>query len=178
VLDILFFLVAASPAEPPKTVNGQILGAAADYSTPGPATVCMRDLAIRAEAGENISLAYSGIHNGSLRWDGAAGSIQFNQSEIWAKPRRMGRPIGDVGGFAMYRTQEGGEITYLAFRAGEDGESLDTRIVGSALDGSKNDKPLLARLLPSSGSNCDRRYNYGWDVILGDESVISETAND
>ncbi len=175
---MVFWSLVALSAEPPKTVNGQVLGAAADYSTLGPATVCMRDLTIRAAAGENISLVYSGIHNGSLRWDGATGSIQFNQSEIWAKPKRKGRLVGYVGDFAMYLSREDGEPVYLAFRAGEDGESLDTRIVGSALDGTKKDKPLLERLVQSSGRNCDRRYNYGWDVILGDESVIAETADD
>lgn len=178
MLDIISLLLAGPAAEPPRTVNGQVLGAAADFSTAGPATVCMRELAVRAAAGENISLVYSGIHNGSLRWDGAAGSIEFSQSEAWKQPRRKGRPIGDAGGFALYRSREDGKIAYLAFRMGEDGEYLDTRIDGQALDGSKNDRALLARLLQSSGNNCDRRYNYGWGVILGDEAVISETAND
>lgn len=138
----------------------------------------MRDLVVHAAAGENISLAYSGIHNGSLRWEGAAGAIEFHQSEIWKQPRRKGRPIGDAGGFTLYRTREDGKTTYLAFRTGVDGEYLDTRIVGQALDGSEKDKAMLTRLLQWNGKTCDRRYNYGWGVILGDEAVISETAND
>ena len=178
MLDIISLLLVGAAAEPPKTVNGQVLGTATDFSTAGPATVCMRELAVQAAAGENVSLVYSGIHNGSLRWDGAAGSIEFNQSEIWKPPQRKGQLVGDAGGFTLYRSREDGKITYLAFRTGEDGEYLDTRIDGKALDGSKNDQALLARLLRSSGHNCDRRYNYGWGVILGDEAVISEATND
>jgi len=168
------FLVGTQP-EPPRTVNGAVLGAVDDFSSSGPAIVCMRELAVEAAAGEAVYLGYSGIHNGTLRWEGPQGVIEFKQSESWLPPRRRGQLIGKFGGYTVYRKREKGDL-YLAFLAGEGAEPrFDLRIAGSALDGSKRDEPLLNRLLQHSGTSarCDRSYAYGWGVIMGDESVVS-----
>ena len=181
MLELLTMILASAQPEPPRTVNDQVLGGAADFSTNGPAIVCLRELAVRASTGETVALAYSGIHNGTLRWDGVDGSLAFRQSESWLPPRTRGRFIGNHGGFAIYHKRENGKPAYLAFRPDEDGKQrLDTRIVGTALNGSKRDESLLARLLASEASStkCDRTYAYGWGVIMGDESVISRPNND
>lgn len=181
MLALLTMMLASAQPEPPRTVNDQVLGDAADFSTNGPAIVCLRELAVSASAGETVALAYSGIHNGTLKWYGGGGSIEFHQSEIWLQPRNRGRFMGNHSGFAIYHKRENGKPVYLAFRPDEDGEQrLDTRIIGTALDGSKRDESLLARLLASGASSpqCDRTYAYGWGVILGEESVVSGPSND
>ncbi len=181
MLELLTIVLASVQPEPPKTVNDQVLGEPADFSTNGPATVCLRELAVSASVGETVALTYSGIHNGSLKWDGVDGSIEFRQSESWLPPRNRGRLVGNHGGFAIYYKRENGTPAYLAFRPDEDGEQrLDTRISGTALDGSKRDESLLARLLASGAPSpkCDRTYAYGWGVIMGEESVISGPSND
>jgi hypothetical protein len=173
-------LLAGTQPEPPRTVNGAVLGTAEDFSTTGPAIICMRELAVEAGAGETVYLGYSGIHNGTLRWQGPQGAIEFKQSESWQPPRGRGRLVGEFGHYSVYRKRDSADL-YLAFLAGEEGEMrLDLRIAGGALDGSKRDEPLLKRLLQHSGRSprCDRTYAYGWGMIMGDESVVSEPGNE
>jgi hypothetical protein len=87
----LLLLSLQTAAEPPRTVNDAVLGPAESFTTPGPATVCMRQLVIRPRTGQRVQLLYSGIHAGTLRLyleDGRY--VDFMDGEIFVDRRQRG----------------------------------------------------------------------------------------
>jgi hypothetical protein len=166
-------------AEPARTVNGSELGPAEEFSTVGPATVCLRNLVIRAGEGDSIQLSYSGIHNGTLRLILANGeSLEVTEGEIFVDRRkRRQRIVWQQTGMEFYRVdRRGAGVEYQIEGSGRvnDGEPAPRAfLTGEALTGAQSDRDFVQGLSfeDPDAVKCDRRYQYGWGVILGAEPL-------
>jgi len=182
-LGILALLALAQTGEPARTVNGAELGPAADFTVEGPATVCLRELVIRPKAGQSVQLAYSGIHHGALRLGLADGtSLEFTEGESFRDQRSAGqRQLWRQTGmelFALGLSAEGPRYQM-------EGRGTKTRwnstprgfVSGPALRGDRRDRAILAGATfePPDKVQCDRRFEYGWGVILGEEALDSRS---
>jgi hypothetical protein len=173
----LLLLSTQSAAEPAKTINGQELGPAEQFTTAGPATVCMRDLVIRPRPGQRVQLGYSGIHNGTLRLFLESGAyVDFTVSEIFLDQRRRGEApsasrddmniylLRDQRPKVRYQLEGTGRRTddYTPPRVMADGP-------GSAAD--KIDDRVFNEVafVEPKKVHCDRRYEFGWGVLLNGE---------
>jgi hypothetical protein len=170
----VLLLAAQSAAEPPRTVNGIILGTAEDFSTVGPATVCLRELVIRPKAGQTVQLTYSGIHHATLRLILADGKyVDFTDGEIFKDQRRLNQPATwRRAGFEIYRLRgTRGKKSYQIEGVGrktDDYSPPRIMVEGTAIAGSNGDLDLFALVDVADAASvlCDARYAYGWDVIL------------
>jgi len=172
----LTLLFAGAQLEPPKTVNGIILGKAEDFTTPGPARVCMRELMITARSGESVSLGYSGIHHGTLRLNRGRSWVEAALGEIWAQPAQRGDVIErrDLSYVADSSTET--KLRYGLY-AHDDFYGEHRALVwieGPSLTGDERDRSVLRRIELRSDRSppCDVTYNFGWPVIFGEEPVI------
>jgi len=171
-------ILAQSAVEPPRTVNGIELGDAENFATPGPAVVCMDRMTISPREGETAHLSYSGIHAGTIRLILADGDyVDFAHGDAWADQRRAGQGPAHVDGeLRYYRFEDGREVRYQVFAPSEWAEGrrrATVNISGTGLSGNRFDERLFDRMSLTAGdeANCDRRYDYGWDIILGDEPI-------
>ena len=170
----VLLLAVQSAVEPPRTVNDIVLGAAEDFSTSGPATVCLRELVIRPRAGQVVQLIYSGIHSGTLRLILADGKyVDFTDGEILKDQRKSEQPATwRRDGFNVYRLPgtRNGKSYQLEGQGRRTDDYSPPRIIvkGTALKGSRTDLDLLELVSVADPSvvSCNVRYAYGWDVIL------------
>ena len=184
---VLLGLSSLSRAEPPKTVNGIELGAAEEFTNIGPAKICMRELVIRPLQGQSVQLLYSGIHVGTLRLTLADGSyIDFSDGEIFQDQRRRGQTpelVRDDMKVFRIRRQNSDSVYQLegAGRRNDDDTPPRVMVSGTALKKSRADWRLfdLMSIEDSATADCDRRYSYGWGVILeGEPVMINNPGND
>lgn len=176
-------LLVAAQAEPPTTVNGIEIGAAEDFATRGPARVCMREMVITPGEGEVAYLDYSGIHNGGIVIRTADDRIiRFTLGEIYVDRRRPDQgPVIRDAERRIFRFEDDRFVKYMVFvvRPGEEGEWRPlVSISGEGLGGNRADIRFFDRLsFDWDGSgHCDRTYNFGWGVILGNEPIdVSES---
>lgn len=175
-------ILAQVAVEPPRTVNNLELGDAEDFATPGPATVCIREMVVSPQAGETGYLAYSGIHNGGIRLILSDGEfVEFTYGEIWRDQRKPGqRTALRTEGMRVYRYDaDQREVSYQvhvnlpATEWDDGGWQPLVNVSGTALAGNRNDTRLFDRLSFNLDveAACDRRYNFGWGVLLGDEPI-------
>jgi hypothetical protein len=182
MIGLLIMLAAQAAVEPPRTVNGIEVGRPENFATHGPARVCMRDMVLSPREGETAYLSYSGIHNGGLRLVLANDEdIEFTLGEIFIDQRRADQgPTFRTPEMRVYLIERGSEVFYQIHGRVEvdDGEWRWRPLVnveGSALGGNRRDDDIFRRLSldGDKGAHCDRRYNFGWGVILGDETIDS-----
>ncbi|WP_448661817.1 hypothetical protein ACG3SL_14195 [Sphingomonas sp. CJ20] len=165
----------AQDAEPPRTVNDEILGPVADFQDKGPARICLQDIAIDLDTGETATLQYAGIHAATLRVDGAAGELVLRHGNHWAN-RRRGALVVDRGGWSILRSRGKALGRYVLWAVPEYSGGEREPVLwldGTMLKGDRRDLPILNRITFHSPTpaNCARRYAYGWDMLLGDEPV-------
>ncbi len=175
---ILLPLLAVVQVEPPTTVNGLEIGPAEEFSTPGPARVCIRQMVISPQEGEVAYLDYSGIHNGGIAIRTADGRvIRYTLGEIFADHRRPDQgPVIRNTERRIYRFENGRFVNYMVFaiRPGEEPEWRPLVLIsGEGLGGNRADNRYFDRLsFAWEGSDrCDQAYNFGWGVILGNEPI-------
>jgi hypothetical protein len=173
----LLLLSAQSGAEPARTVNGQELGPAEQFTTPGPATVCMRQLVLRPRAGERVLLNYSGIHNGTLRLILKSGSyVDFTDGEIFIDQHKRGEaPVTARADMDIYLVRDQRpEVRYQLEGTGrrtEDYAPPRVMVTGPGLVADRVDDRLFDEVsfADPKAVKCDRRYQYGWGVLLEGE---------
>ena len=188
MLGVILPMLAQAAIEPPLTVNEIELGDAEDFATAGPATVCMREMVIAPQAGETAYLTYSGIHNGGIRLVLAGGDyVDFTYGEIFRDQRKSGQRTSlRTEGMRVYRYDDdrGSEVDYQvhvdlpATDWGDGGWEPLVNVSGTALAGNRSDTGLFERLSFNMDveSACDRRYNFGWGVILEGEPIDETNA--
>lgn len=171
----LYLLLLLQVPEP-TTVNGDSLGKAEDFRTSGPARVCIENAAIDLVAGENAYLEYAGIHSGRLRVISDDSQFDISHGEVWAKPK--GRQTAVVNSGWLHVTRRGHKRTteYLFYAPNDysDGKYVLTlRVSGPQMLGTNADLQILSRinLYSDQPDNCVRSYHYGWDMLLGDEPL-------
>jgi hypothetical protein len=188
MLGVIMPLLAQAAVEPPRTVNGIELGDAEDFATVGPATVCIREMVVTPRSGETAYLAYSGIHNGGIRLVLADGEyVDFTYGEIFRDQRTPGQRMSlRTDGMRVYRYDDdrGPEVDYQvhvdlpATQWDSVGWEPLVNVSGTALAGNRSDTALFARLSFNLDveAACDRRYNFGWGVILEGEPIDETNA--
>lgn len=181
-------ILAQAAVEPPRTVNGIELGDAQAFATTGPATVCMREMVIAPQAGKTAYLAYSGIHNGGIRLELADGKfVEFTYGEIFRDQRKPGQRTSlRTDGMRVYRFDDdrGPDVEYqvhvnLPGTEWDDGGWRPlVNVSGTGLNGNRTDTRLFERLSFNLDAQtpCDRRYNFGWGVILEGEPIDETNA--
>lgn len=171
---ILAALLLAAP-DAPRTVNGQVLGPVEQYTTAGPARVCIENLAFTALPGESVSLDYSGIHEGRLRLNRGSSWVMLSMGEIFIPPREVGDVLERGPDFYIADISDSSKLRYGLF--GPDKYQSKphylVRIDGPALSGEPSDRGILRRIdLQRDGSApCNVTYHFGWDVLFGDEPL-------
>ncbi|MFO6448152.1 hypothetical protein ACLBKU_13530 [Erythrobacter sp. NE805] len=183
MIDALALLALALQAAPPaRTVNDAELGPAEAFTTHGPATVCLRELVVRAGEGESVQLSYSGIHYASLILTRRGGdTLELTEGESFKNRReRRQRTEWRQTGMALYRVDRLGEVEYQL-----EGEAISGRwgsaprafVKGKGLRGDPTDRQRVKGVSfePADAVHCDRRYDYGWDVLLGDAPLDAGT---
>ena len=179
-------LASGAHADPPTTVNGIELGTEDQFTSFGPATVCMRELVLRPLEGQSVQLLYSGIHSGTLRLTLADGTyVDFTDGEIFRDQRsRRSRPIVMRDDMGIYRIRRKSVDTVYQLEGLDrtDGLSTPSRVMvrGTALSQERADLPLLGRASFENPADvkCDRRYAYGWGVILDGEPIYVDSPSD
>ncbi len=172
-------MLAVQQSEAARTVNDAELGPAAEFTTERPATVCLRNLVVRPTKGQSVQLTYSGIHFGSLRLDLANGEhIEFTDGDNFRDQRKRGqRPVWRQERMGFYRVDDDDEgvryqIEGRSIRT-DYGEPPRVMIDGANLAGNRSDRKLFVSVSFEKPDDvvCDRRYEYGWGVIFGDEPL-------
>ncbi len=164
-------------------MNDAELGPAEEFTTPGPGTVCLRNLVVRPSEGQSVQLIYLGIHYGSVQLNLANGDeIEFTEGDNFLDQRSRGqRPDWRQKRMNFYRIDdEEGEVRYQIEGRGVRTQ-YDVRprvmVAGSKLVGNRSDRKLfdVVNFEEPGEVECDVRYEYGWGVILGDTPL--ETKN-
>ena len=130
-------------------------------------------------SGETAYLLYSGIHHAQIRIVGPRGAFDLSEGDAYRPP--VGRrsvalelPRLTVTRYhrrpARYALE--GTTQWSAGRV----ERLGN-LQGEALSGGSEDRMLLERITraDSNPTRCNRRYNYGWGVIFGEEPLIADS---
>lgn len=167
----LLLPVLIQSVEPPKTVNDQVLGKAEDFMVKGPARVCLLRTSVDLKTGETSYLDYLGIHWGSLRIVGRDGTILVHEGDTWSEPKG-GRPFATSSDNRVVQLGSKAKLRYVIYGPSDDfgNASPLVRVKGTAL-GHGQDRAIIGRIEvgESPPKNCRRRFNYGWDFILGTE---------
>ena len=175
MLALIALALAAPAIDPPRTVNGEVLGTAEEFTTAGPARVCIRSLMITANRDESVSLAYAGIHNGELRLNRGNNWVSAALGESWVTPRQRGDVIERRPDSYIADISDDKDLRYGLFASGGDGEGyyLLVRIRGPAFTGDERDRSILRRieLREPQSPACDVDYNFGWPMLEGEEPV-------
>lgn len=159
-------------AEPPRGVNGTVLGTAEQFSVSGPARVCFFHTSLDLAPGETAYLDYLGIHWASIRVSGARGSFLVREGDNWAAPDEPGRPARDRHGRNVVKHHSPEGWRYLIFGRttySPDRERPLVWLEGDAIDGSNRDRQIINRVRTSSNEvrGCARRFVYG--LVLDEE---------
>jgi hypothetical protein len=167
----LLLILAAQQVEPPRGVNDEILGTAEQFSTRGPARICLLRTSIDVEAGETAYLEYLGIHWGGISVTGPRGAFLVMEGDAWARPRATGRVTWDWRDRAIAQHFRHGRPRYLMYARADDAggeQSPVAWVEGDAL-GRSRDGAILRRIDVSRRdmSSCRRRFVYGWDSMIG-----------
>ena len=163
-----------APPEPPRTINGIVLGNADEFAVTGPARICLIHTSVDLQPGETAWLDYSGIHFGSVRISGPRGTFLVEEGGMWREPEGSAL-VPDFRSRAVARYQGDGQRHYMIYRASENDPNNDypsVRVSGDAL-GRSHDLNILARIDVDQhdAASCRRRFNWGWGVIFGEEPL-------
>lgn len=160
-----FAIGSAAQIPPPRTVNDLVIGTAEEYTTAGPARVCMDNLMITARSGESVSLNYSGIHGGKLRLNRQNSWIDVSLSEIFRQPANRGPVI--LRHAADYVADASDETRLRYGLYGRSDFYDDLRLLalseGPSFVGDERDDSVLRRieLRRLDSPPCDVTYDFG-----------------
>lgn len=155
--------------EPPRGVNGSILGSVADFRTRGPARLCLEHSSFDAVRGETVYLDYLGIHWGGLRVRTSRSHYYVKEGDNWGIPRReIGRTIRGTRHRRVVRYPSPGGPRYLIYGRTDYSPDRDRPVAwvdGPALAGTDADRRILDRIDVEleNFESCQRTYGYGWD---------------
>ena len=169
--------VGAAQPTTPTTVNGHELGAIEEFETRGPARLCMNSVTIDLVEGEVGYLQYAGIHEGRLMvltqkssYEislGSGAGFRFTDKD----PFLVGKK------WEIWRSGAMRKPKLLIRYDTEDQHDWHEAAVVAALEPASWTAHLdfIRRIFmsPSEPADCDRRYTYGWDMLLG-ERPLSE----
>ena len=167
---------ALAQAEPPRTVNGEVFGTAADYRTRGPARLCLAHSRFDAARGETVYLDYLGIHHGGFRVRTRRSHYSLMEGDSWATPRgEAGRAIRGTRHRRVVRYPSPDGPRYLIYGRTDYAPDRDQPVLwvsGPGLTGTHSDRAILDRIDVefSDFDSCDRRFGYGWDGIFATRS--------
>jgi hypothetical protein len=168
-------LLAAAPVPAPTTVNGQVLGTSEEYTTAGPARVCLENVVVTALPGESVSLGYSGIHDGRIRLNRGSSWVELSMSQIWIPPKEVGEVLDRRADFYIADISDTSNIRYGLFGPDRYNDKLHylVRIDGPTFSGDPSDRGILRRidLMREGSPPCQVTYNFGWDVLMGDRPM-------
>ena len=168
---ILAVIVELAQTDPPRTVNGQPIGTAAEFRRHGPARICLESTRIILHRGETSELDYLGIHVGKITIKTLDGDLHVSEGDAWAAPKRSERAFETDGGF-IERVGRGRSARYLIFSPSDYSDKPTGRVwvEGSALRGNDRDRTILDRIEVTlkPPMECDQRFTYGWDALLGE----------
>lgn len=171
---LLLLMQPADAVPVPRTVNGQAIGPAERFAYRGPGRVCMLTIGYALAEGETAYLLYAGIHSASIRIQGPDGTLDLSEGDGF-RPDRPGAALLEMDGLSITRHARGG-LRYAIRGPGE--ESEEVRVIGfaegDAVAAPRKARTLLSRLFRADGEDarCARRYNFGWDVMLGEQAVM------
>lgn len=175
---LMFLLLAAAEPPVPMTVNDQVLGDPSEFETVGPARLCMDSMAIDLAEGEAGYLEYAGIHRGSFKVlaPEAAYSIVF--VDYWQENTRRARTVRKGKSWSIKWSGSKKQPIFHMFVDYDKGEgaiSIGT-IKPNAPRAWEAHREFLDRLTlsPEFIENCDRRYAYGWPMLMGDKPLSSK----
>ncbi|MCL6250429.1 hypothetical protein M3P36_05140 [Altererythrobacter sp. KTW20L] len=97
-------LSASAQVQNPTTVNGQVLGPVENFTTHGPALVCMEGMGVHVRQGETVYLEYLGIHDGRLRKVMSDGSsLSLAHGDAWVDQRGAEDPAFGADGVHYFQ---------------------------------------------------------------------------
>jgi hypothetical protein len=169
LLGVALLLFAAQPD--PTMVNGNVLGKAADFTTAGPARVCMDNLMVTALASESVTLDYSGIHAGSLRLNRGRSWIKITLGDIFRQPREQGEVIVRKPNFYIAEASSKTDLRYGLYAPDKDHADyrLKAWIDSQSFTGDTQDDVILRRIEMRNENSppCTLTYHFGFDVLFG-----------
>ena len=141
---------------------------------------------LRPLEGQSVQLLYSGIHSGILRLNLADGSyVDFADGEIFRDQRsRRSRPVALREDMGIYRVRRKDVDAVYQLEGLDATDDLSTpprvMVSGTALRKMRADLQLLERASFENPADveCDRKYSYGWGVILDGEPILVESSSD
>jgi hypothetical protein len=177
LIGVALLLAAVQPD--PTTVNGDIIGKAKDFTTRGPAHVCMEDIMVTALPGESVSLDYAGIHEGSLRLNRGRSWTEIAVGEIFAQPSEIGEIVLRRDGYHIADLSTYADLSYGLFGPDKYNDQYHLRvwIDGPSLVGDVRDNGVLRRVevRKDNSPRCDVTYHFGWDMLFGNEPLAERT---
>lgn len=137
----------------------------------GPATICFRYSSFRLVAGERLEHVSMGIHGLRAGITGLRGGYEVLEGEIMRAFSEDDRVrVLRTGGFSIYRSGSPPSYAVMTRPAfSPDRDVMLVALAGAALDGSEEDAEIYSRVAVGDPATvqCDRRYLYGWDLMLG-----------
>ncbi len=135
----------------------------------GPLMLCFRYSGFSLAAGESVTDIQMGIHGLALAVESPAGRYEVHENEILATPR-LGRRVLRTETASVYRSRNS-SVSYVVMARPEFSPDRDVPLLvlsGEALEGNSADARFYSRVTVSdpASMHCDRRYLYGWDVML------------
>ncbi|HEX5257537.1 MAG TPA: hypothetical protein VFW35_02010 [Sphingomicrobium sp.] len=131
---------------------------------------------ITANAGESVSLSYSGIHNGMLRLNLGTSWVNAGFSENWAQPKQMGDVVERRRRSYVADISDSANLRYglFAYEHPHSPYLLLVRVDGPVLVGDHRDESILHRIeiRHDESPPCDITYHYGFGVIFGEEPLV------
>lgn len=151
--------------------SGLILALSAGQTTEptGPLKLCFRYSSFSLAEGERIADLQMGIHGLVLAIESPRGRYQVHENEILVAPR-LGRRVLRTETASVYRSRNS-FVSYVVMSRPEFSPDRDVPLLvvsGEALQGTSADARIYARITVGDPTSvpCDRRYLYGWDVML------------
>ena len=136
----------------------------------GPKRLCFKYSSFLLEANERVTEVQMGLEGMGIEVEGPLGRFTVRESEIFAKPENLGERVSRNQDTSYYLN--GKPLSY-AVRGrtsySPDRETLVLWLSGPALTGQATDMTIYNRIAVGDPASlpCDKRYLYGWDIILG-----------
>ena len=138
----------------------------------GPRKLCFKYSSFQLAAGERVTDVQIGVEGMGIEVEGLLGRYSVRESEIFARPARLGRRVSRNEDASYYRS--GNPVSYAVTGRTSYSPDRDTLVLwlsGPALTGQRADAAIYSRVAVGDPAplRCDNRYLYGWDVALGQD---------
>jgi len=163
-MDLIIALTLALAA------GGAVQVEAPDREIIGPKTLCFKYSSFQLLDGERVVDVRIGLEAMGIEVEGPHGRYSIRESEIFAKPRMLGRRVHRNGVTAYYRSRSAASYAITGRTSySPDRDALVLWLSGSALTGRAADATIYSRVTVGDPASlrCDRRYLYGRDIALG-----------